>query len=196
MHTLFTYHAHHSNTTLPAEQNFHPQHLGNKRKTLLRLLNNANIKLANHGSSELHHHKHGEMSPNAHPPARAKAEPTSLDVVLHTALFTFEHFGRMVFQPALWAELRHVWAKVALIVVDLVSGHADVVAWRDVVLMELAAGRGDLAGQGEGDGGRETDGFAYGRFEDWVLVLAVVVAEEVFDVEGVVCCCKLLANFL
>ena len=102
----------------------------------------------------------------------------------------------MVFQPALWAELRHVWAKVALIVVDLVSGHADVVAWRDVVLVELAAGRGDLAGQGEGDGGRETDGFAYGRFEDWVLVLAVVVAEEVFDVESVVCCCKLLANFL
>lgn len=193
---LFTYHAHHSKTALPPKQNLHPQHLGHKCEMFLRLLNNANIKLANHSSSELHQHEHGEMSPNAHPAASAKAEPTGLDVVLHTTLFTIEHLGRMVFQPALWAELRHVRAEVALVVVDLISGHGDGVAWRDVVLVELATGRGNLAGQGEGDGGLETECFAYSGFEDWVLVLAVVVAEEVFDVKSVVCCRKLLNNFL
>src|SRR5207302_2334018 len=107
-----------------------------------------------------------------------KAKPAGFDVVLHTTLFTLEHLGRVVFKPALGAELRHVRAEVALIVVDLVSGHSDVVAWRDVVLVELAAGWGNLAGQGEGDGGRETYSFAHGRFEDWVLVLAVVVAKK------------------
>ena len=163
---------------------------------LLRLLDNANIKLTNNRSSELHHHEHGEMSPNAHPPTGAKGKPAGLDVVLHTTLFAIKHRGWVVFQPALWAELGHVRAEVGLVVVDLVRGHADVVAWRDVVLVELAAGRGNLAGQGEGDGGMETDSFAHSGFEYWVLVFAAVVGEVVIKAESVVCCCKLLANFL
>jgi len=185
-----------SNSTPPTKQNLHPRHLVKKGMNLLRLAENANIELAKNSSSELHHHEHGEMSPNAYPPTGAKGKPACLDVVLHTPLLSIKHRGWVVFQPALRAELGHVRTEVGLVVVDLVRGHADVIAWWDVVLVELAAGWGNLAGQGEGDGGMETDSFAHSGFEDWVLVFAAVVAEEVVKAESVFCCCKLLANFL
>jgi len=102
-----------SNSTPPAKQNLHPWHLVKKSMNLLRLLDNANIKLAKNSSSEFRRHEHGEVSPDAHPPTGAKGKLAGLDVVLHTALFAINHRGWVVFQPALWAELGHVRAEVA-----------------------------------------------------------------------------------
>ena len=50
-------------------------------------------------------------------------------------------------------------------------------------------------GKGEGEGGVEMDSFAHSGFEDWILVLAAAVAEEVVKAAIVICFCKLLANF-
>jgi len=184
-----------SNSTPPTKQSLHSWHLVKKSMNLLRLLDNANIKLAKNSSSELHHHEHGEMSPDAHPPTGVKGKPACLDVVLHTALFAIKHRGWVVFQRALWAELGHVRAEVGLIVIDLVRGHADVEAWRDVVMVELATGWGRFAGKGEGHGGVERDtSFPHSGFGDWVLILAAVVAGEVVKAQIVFCRCKLLAN--
>jgi len=184
-----------SNSTPPTKKNIHPGHLVKKSINLLRLLDNRNIKFVKNSSSELHHHEHGEMSPDARPPTGAKGKPACLDVVLHTALFAIKHRGWVVIQPALWAELGQVRAEVGLIVIDLVRGHADFVAWRDVVLVELASRWENFAGKGEGDSGVETDSFAHSGCEDWVLVLAAAAAEEVVKVEIVICCCNYLANF-